>query len=192
MAKRTYTYHTDLEKTRIGTDTRYKLVCIGCKVSFWGWKPNGKFCSRRCRSKQPRRAQAISLEILSEANLQPTHQEQLLFAAKKAKVHPNTVARAAASLGYAWTRPVPSKVGGEGTLRSKIKTSSCAICPESRATEAAHVIPQHEGGSGIESNIVPLCPTHHRLWDMGLLCQQESEDLEYIFSKKIGHMGAFA
>jgi len=68
----------------------------------------------------------------------------------------------------------------EKTLRDKFKAanSACQICGFNRSVDAAHIIPAHKGGSYHESNLVALCPNHHRLFDRFKLTQEEAEKLK--------------
>jgi 5-methylcytosine-specific restriction endonuclease McrA len=53
---------------------------------------------------------------------------------------------------------------------------SCKVCGFDRLIEYAHIIPASKGGDIRPSNILPLCPNHHRLFDKGLLTNQEKKE----------------
>jgi len=66
--------------------------------------------------------------------------------------------------------------------------SKCCICGWDKASvDWAHITPRNEGGDYNYKNIVPLCPNHHRLFDIGLLtakeAQQITEFIERILAK---------
>lgn len=70
--------------------------------------------------------------------------------------------------------------------------TSCLICGESRLIEQAHIIPkrlyqdvrmpQH---LAILEDTVPLCPTHHRLFDCGRLSRSEKTILQPYFTERL-------
>ena len=54
----------------------------------------------------------------------------------------------------------------------------CEICNFNRYIERCHIIPKRLGGSNDESNILYLCPNHHKLLDYMLLNQEEFVSIE--------------
>jgi len=55
----------------------------------------------------------------------------------------------------------------------------CAICGFSRYVERAHIVPRRLAkGAEDRSNTLWLCPTHHRVYDCGLLIAEERVFLE--------------
>ena len=67
----------------------------------------------------------------------------------------------------------------KSTARAAIKLrylDQCAICHWSEATcDAHHIYPLKEGGPNVLSNLILLCPNHHRLADIGILSCNELE-----------------
>jgi hypothetical protein len=61
------------------------------------------------------------------------------------------------------------------TWRKKNRAPFCIVCGEDRVAEWAHLIPHNNGGPVAPWNLVPLCPTHHRCLDAGLLTDTEAE-----------------
>lgn len=63
---------------------------------------------------------------------------------------------------------------------------SCLICEFSRYVEACHIVPQSGGGK----ETIPLCPTHHKLYDNGLLRVHELNRLpleaQHWYQEKFG------
>lgn len=45
----------------------------------------------------------------------------------------------------------------------------CVICGFDLATDIHHITPRHKGGSDSFSNLITLCPNHHRLADIGII-----------------------
>tara|TARA_B100000315_G_scaffold212604_1_gene210065 strand:+ start:322 stop:1203 length:882 start_codon:yes stop_codon:yes gene_type:complete len=56
---------------------------------------------------------------------------------------------------------------------------SCSICGEQRKVDKCHIIPRSLNGSDRITNIIYLCPTHHRLFDRGLLSKKEWETIDF-------------
>ncbi|MEZ8511221.1 HNH endonuclease [Vibrio splendidus] len=71
-------------------------------------------------------------------------------------------------------RPI-SKLKAEVKHHGIIKNRNipCAICGENRSIDKCHIIPDKLGGLREDSNLLYLCPTHHRLFDRFLLSQEE-------------------
>lgn len=53
--------------------------------------------------------------------------------------------------------------------RNRLKEGGCLVCGEKRAVDLAHKLPAALGGACR----MPLCPTHHRLFDEGLMTSAE-------------------
>lgn len=49
----------------------------------------------------------------------------------------------------------------------------CEICGFDRFVELCHIVPARFGGPAVSSNILKLCPNHHRLFDRNLLSSDE-------------------
>jgi hypothetical protein len=52
--------------------------------------------------------------------------------------------------------------------RRKVASRRCAVCGR-RPADPAHLVPRRLGGCGDADCVIPLCRTHHRLYDGGLL-----------------------
>lgn len=66
----------------------------------------------------------------------------------------------------------------DGRYRDRVKKGtlgqSCIFCGEDRVVDAAHLIPRTEVGDRWEDWLVkPMCPTHHRLFDLDRLSDEE-------------------
>lgn len=56
--------------------------------------------------------------------------------------------------------------------------ASCAICGESRVVDGCHIVSKREGGPVESWNMLPLCPTHHKLFDRNEMNQSEYSRIE--------------
>jgi hypothetical protein len=68
--------------------------------------------------------------------------------------------------------------------RVKVIESPCLVCGRN-PVDAAHLVPQRLGGCAAPDCVVPLCRTHHRLFDCGLLALGLYLDPE--FGAELGH-----
>jgi len=59
----------------------------------------------------------------------------------------------------------------------------CLICGEARVVEKAHIIPARSGGPDTLENIMPLCPTHHALFDKDKLYEEEKIKITHRITK---------
>jgi hypothetical protein len=64
------------------------------------------------------------------------------------------------------------QTGRRERLREK-ENMSCEICGFSRFLELSHIVPSRDGGTYHKSNILFLCPNHHRLLDHGGIKKEE-------------------
>ncbi len=55
----------------------------------------------------------------------------------------------------------------------------CEICGENRSTDKCHILPNHMGGSTSTTNLLILCPTHHRLLDRYMLSRSEYAQIDW-------------
>jgi hypothetical protein len=56
--------------------------------------------------------------------------------------------------------------------------TKCVICGFDRYVECAHIVPRRLGGGFRVLNILILCPNHHRIFDYGLLNNEEIAKIE--------------
>lgn len=59
------------------------------------------------------------------------------------------------------------------SLQEPFLNKACEICGEKRLYNKCHIIPRWHGGMEEIDNIIFLCPTHHSLFDRGLLFKRE-------------------
>jgi hypothetical protein len=75
------------------------------------------------------------------------------------------------------------KVSQMGAPKARhIYGGSCLICGFDRAVDYAHIVPASKGGTIHPSNILPLCPNHHRLFDKGILTMDEMAKISHRLS----------
>lgn len=73
-------------------------------------------------------------------------------------------------LGDGWVAFRSPSSSQSGISEGKGRCEPCLVCGEDRITEAAHFPkPQRKGGE----EVIPLCPTHHRLLDNGRISLSE-------------------
>lgn len=70
-------------------------------------------------------------------------------------------------MGRAPVVPVPLVPASEAQ-RSKVAGMRCVVC-ERAPVHPAHLVPQRLGGCAHPDCVIPLCRTHHRLYDHGQL-----------------------
>lgn len=71
-----------------------------------------------------------------------------------------------------------SNYGKNAKKHRKLYGSQCFICGFDRYIEFCHIIPAAIGGTTHPSNIIVLCPNHHKLMDRELLTPEEDELLD--------------
>lgn len=164
-------------------------TCEFCNNLFMAVYRKNRYCSRKCASRHRKSdsTNSITFDLLVKANNNPNIDQKIAYVMKKTGLGHSTINYRMRDLGYRWTRDYCSRAATK-QVRSHISAQSCVLCEETRVIELAHIVPDCEGGTATYDNLLPLCPTHHRLWDKGALDQSESEDLEYIFSKKFGSL----
>lgn len=72
----------------------------------------------------------------------------------------------------------------------QILKKPCIICGEGRYTEKCHIINRAFDGTFkqfgcYEINLFSLCPTHHKLFDKGLLNKEELGKIECLLKEKL-------
>lgn len=129
----------------------------------------------------------IAPELMAEANDKEWKiEDKLAYVAERMGCCKQRVRDEARKTGFKWTPKVNRNM--TTTMRSKIREDACWICGEDRLIEVAHIIPKAEGGKARLDNLMPLCPTHHRLYDHNKLYEEESLVLEHKFSFLFKHM----
>ena len=160
--------------------------CEGCGKPFRSWHNNARYCSNTCSVRanpkpQNQKKYPITSELLEEVDNETADlespQKELAFSLGCTVA---TVSYAAKRLGYSWRQRRNSR--GEYGPTTEVEQRyareiGCVVCGENRVTDAAHLIPRKRGGVRAVSNIVPLCPTHHRLYDRGKLSDEENNKL---------------
>lgn len=153
------------------------LTCRQCQGGFKrcvGMPKDKKFCSQACwRANQKARwVQAVCPSCKKDFT-------DKKYASKRRQRY--------CSVQCAWDgrpRTYAARSATRLIAAPHIYGSSCLICGFDRAIDYAHIKPACEGGTIHPSNILPLCPNHHRLFD-----QKKLNELELL---KIQHriMGA--
>lgn len=161
--------------------------CSFCGAAIEKPTPTQQFCTRQCHyvGKKELNKQRLTFELLVEANNLPDQETKLFFLRTKTGCGVETLYEYMKEIGYVFSVPrVPRKATSSTASKLRSSNPACVICGESRAVDLAHIVSAESGGWVADSNIVGLCPTHHRLFDTGELDQEESENLEYTFYKK--------
>ncbi|MGB2578198.1 hypothetical protein AAIR98_000890 [Elusimicrobium simillimum] len=60
------------------------------------------------------------------------------------------------------------------------RNTPCEICKENRVIDICHIIPRRLGGTASLENTFFLCPSHHRLFDRGMLTVDEISKLNWL------------
>lgn len=60
----------------------------------------------------------------------------------------------------------------------------CQICGENRVAEVCHIIPSRIGGTLKIDNTLFLCPTHHSLFDRGMVSRDEWNKIDWSIKSK--------
>lgn len=166
--------------------------CEHCGVEFHAYHKTLRYCSNLCSVRANPKPQnfpkyAITLELLKEADRDtPYGESRLKYVADRVGCTPSAVGYAAKRLGFTWTKRPRLKLFGKTTHveHKYVRGIGCVVCGEKRIVEAAHLWPCRDGGSGMVENIIPLCPTHHRLYDRGGLSDEENDKfVDFLFVK---------
>lgn len=167
-------------------------ICLTCSVEFKAVYKKNMYCSRQCVTNSLRDSgrDKITFELLVEANNFKSIDEKVAYVMNVAGVGHSTVYNKMSELNYEWTKEHTSRAATKH-VRKRLRIG-CALCSEIRVLELAHILPACDGGSAVDSNLLSLCPTHHKLFDTGKLNQEESEDLEYILAERFPLRGAYA
>lgn len=129
----------------------------------------------------------ISLALLDEADrMTPYGESKLKYVADRVGCERATVGYRAKKLRFRWTYGPRERCLYTTTRveRRYVYGIGCVICGEKRVVDAAHLVPRKGGGWGMISNIIPMCPTHHRCYDSGLLSDSENDKLvDFLYQK---------
>lgn len=167
-------------------------ICEHCKKPFLAYRKSLRYCGNTCSVRANPKPQnqikyPITLELLQEADAKTAiGKSRARYVADRVGSTPAAVLHAAKRLKFKWTKKPRQKFFLRTTHveRRYVYSVGCCICGENRVVDAAHLVPAVEGGSGMEDNIVPLCPTHHRLYDRGKLSEEENEKLvDFLYVK---------
>lgn len=158
---------------------RYKSVgwwrvsrkCPVCENEFTPAIPKQKFCSNRCRRrhfgniprerwKQPEKPKLPAvIKTCKECNSE--FSKGFKFCSVRCrKTHFNRI-----------------KLVAKYERKTRGLPEFCEICNENRTLDYCHIVPRSDGGPFSSGNLLRLCPTHHRLFDEGMLNIAELEKL---------------
>ncbi len=153
---------------------RVEVNCKGCGKTFSVplFRLNAKSvsCSRRC-SRTCLSRQGLAEETMRLVSQGKTAQE--IAAALKRPV--TTIYSHVNRRKYRFRQPGLSRSAITNTF---LRDAACAVCGWTRCLDAAHITPASKGGTMEESNLLPLCPNHHRLFDKGRLTTDELYRIE--------------
>lgn len=170
--------------------TLYDKACSHCGQAFSTSHRKQRFCSNTCSLTDIPRGHSqkqffITLNDLVEAEeIWPA--SRLGHVAQKFGCTPSLVSYMAKKLGYTW-KSHEREYGNRKNRREArkyAKATGCVVCGECRVVEAAHLIPRTAGADDNVENIIPLCPTHHTLYDRGLFDDRELElFIDFLYRK---------
>lgn len=154
-------------------------ICIICDRQFpirrCHLKQGRQCCSRFCKDEAlHRKSLGYQIKQLADAGMLPSE-----IAAQVGK----PVVYISHRLNYVRYRR------GRGMSRTSVKkrflkNQTCVVCGWDRCLDAAHIVGAADGGSMEESNLMPLCPNHHRLFDNGNLLPNEQIAIEEYINAK--------
>lgn len=160
-----------------------KEACAYCGLPFESFHKKTRYCSNLCSIRDNPKPQnypkyPITLELLKKMDEEtPDLESPSQVIGRFLGCTPSTVLYAAIRLGFEWRPRLKRKKSlllATHVERRYVRKTGCVVCGENRVVDAAHLIEKRSGGYGTESNIIPLCPTHHRLYDRGLLSDEEN------------------
>lgn len=167
-------------------------ICEYCGKVFLGYHKETRYCSNICSIRDNPKPQNLvkydfTIELFEEAEREtPYGESRLQYVADKLGCTSGAISYAAKRLGYKWQKRPRLKMYNLTTAveRRYVRAHGCICCGEKRVVDSAHIISAREGGSGMEENIMPLCPTHHKLYDKHRLNEDEIRSIqEFIRSK---------
>jgi hypothetical protein len=166
--------------------------CEYCESSFFPKKPLQRYCSNKCSIRanpKPQNEQKyfVTEDLVTEAiNNVPYGKSKLAYIANKLGCSTATVSYQMKQNEWTFPKELRQKTVLTTTHveRKYVYEVGCVICKENRVMDAAHFVASRHGGYGTIDNIIPLCPTHHRLYDNGKLNEEELDKfIEFLFIK---------
>jgi hypothetical protein len=156
---------------------RITIECLFCKnkKELQPYRSTAKYCSLNCRNEHYRvlaKTDEINSKILELHNDKRTAAQIANFLnLSNARVRDGLI-----SLGI--------NTGHKNSSRPKLaykfkKNKVCEMCGFERALDAAHIVPHIKGGTMEDSNLLALCPNHHRLFDTKKLTLEEAKKISY-------------
>lgn len=144
-------------------------ICKYCGKSFKAHRTSsvGKYCSRDCVNKSMK---VQDIKVCDYCGKSVIRRKSAFYRNGYKKVFCNH------SCSGKWRsehRKSYRFSGGSVEKRKNIFGNSCVICGFNRYVELTHIISVKSGGTTSKLNIIPLCPTHHSLYDNDLLNKEE-------------------
>ncbi len=173
-------------------DTR---ICAFCALAFvQKYKYHKEYvqecCSRLCSNRlKAKRTEEKCLKIVATKELfeeAETHgSKRAVWLAEKLGCTMSHIYRVKKDTGYEWKTRRTTQLHAPTTVeRRYVGKLGCLTCGEKRFVDAAHFVAARDGGSNQITNMIPLCPTHHRLYDRGKLFDKELKKLSSFLVNK--------
>lgn len=169
------------------------MRCAFCFSPFLPTPWPKVYCSRKCAAKanlkkssaQDKRFFADTALFEEAEKILGPRAGRIRYIAKKLGCSEGEVHVLKRRINYAWrTVKITNYKAPSHNARRWAKDTGCIICFENRVVDAAHLLAATKGGGREKENIIPLCPTHHRLYDQNKLNTGELTKLsEYLVSK---------
>jgi len=77
---------------------------------------------------------------------------------------------------YLLDKSVWKESGIHQFVKKELPKEHCLLCG-SEMVDRCHILPRKEGGRFTKDNVVYLCPTHHRMFDRGLLNKEQKDQI---------------
>lgn len=167
-----------------------------CALCFSLFEPTSYpkvYCSRKCAARDNLKKSSAQdkkfiadIALFEEAErLLGPRAGRIRYIAKKLGCCEGEVHVLKRELNYAWkTTKVQDYKNPSYVARMWAQQTGCVICKETRVVDAAHLLAATRGGGRDKDNIVPLCPTHHRLYDHKKLNALELVELAKFLTDK--------
>lgn len=162
---------------------------------MWSRKHKLTGCQSCQTTDIPHRAHGLCRRCYTKANnyrwqkaYQKKHRSRITQYAKEwADANPSAVKRAKRN----WKRKNRDKQRQYvAAWRKRNRPPFCIVCGEKRVVDWAHLIPRKDGGPFAPWNFVPLCPTHHRCYDSGVLSKDETAVVQPFLEEAQKHFSA--